>query len=384
MVERFKKEREGNIFQEYLSITEGVVTDLGVENLASLIGEVERFSLKIPENRKFGETYEGSRFLKVGLQGLDCEIITCGTPEGESISGLGGLWPDENNELCLQLPRFITGPVARDNLEFLGYQMSFAFVEYFGMPLPEKTAIVDFYREGPWTEIQRHLWDISGGRVEIPTDKIMVAHESADNFLNREVRIVNGSKLFYRMDPAKIETLFVNDPSASGAQVAKILEYLRNKKGCKPEKVVMVAPMTSLYSTVCLAELLGKRGIKLVVFTGASILDINYGDEPEPGSLYYCPYPALDIQLANPEFREIYEQFHPDIEIREGIRCNWTESFLLSLRALMDSETELQARGLSNQVLRRAMEQVTARVVVDSGLDWRKLYSYAAKIQFTR
>jgi len=380
MAERLEYHKEGAVFEEYLNIAEEV-TNLGVENLANLIEEVERFSLKIPDHYKFGKTYEGSQFLRAKLSNSDCEIIACGTPEGESISGLGGLWPDDKNELHLKLPRHITGPVARDNLEFLGYQMSYVAMEHLGMFEPETSTIIDFYREGPWTEIQRHLWFLSGRKLEIPTDKLLIAHEKADNFLNRTARLVNGEKLFYGVDPKNIEVLFLNDSIASGAQMAIALDYLFRTKECRPKMVVLMSPMLTLFGATCLAKLLTKRGIKLVAYTGASILDINFGDEPEPGSLYYSPYPISTKQLANPEFRPVYDNFHPGGKSRDGIRCNWTESFLLSSRALADSKAELLARGLSNDELEQAAMQVTHKTLTDSGLDWRKLYSYAAKMQ---
>jgi hypothetical protein len=361
-----------------------VAINLGVENLFGLIERADWFPINIPDNRKFGETYKGSRFLKAEIPNLNCEIIACGTPEGESISGLGGLWPDDKGKLSLKLPRFITGPAARDNLEFLGYQMSCASVEHLGMPDPNTSAIIDFYREGPWTEIQRHLWDLSGGRIEIPTDKVTICHEEADNFLNRTAMVFNGEKLFYGVDPKMIKTLYLGDSVASGAQMAVALDYLINIKGCKPEKIVLMAPMLTLFGTVCLAKLLSAKGVRLAAYTGASILDINYGDEPEPGNLYYSPYPTSSSQLANYEFRGIYNRFHPGGDTRDGIRCNWTESFLLSSRAIMDSATELGKRGLTNVSLSQSMGRVTKELLVDYGLDFRKLYSYAARIEMDR
>jgi len=369
------------IFEKYLEITKQVAEGIGVENLHSLIKEVNRFSQIIPESHKFGKTYEGSRFSTIELRDLDCFIINCATPESESVSGLGSLWPDEKGELSLKLPRHVTGPGARENLEFLGYQMSWTMQNLLGMPDPETSAIIDFYREGPWTEVQRHLWSISKGRVEIPTDKLLVAHGSEKNFLGRVAILVNGEKLFYQNDVSRIETLFLSDSIASGAQVAKVLDYLINERGLRLKRVVLMAPMATLFSAICIAELLKNTGIELIVCTGASILDIHYGNEPFPGSLYYSPYPTSLKQLVNGEFRSIYDEFHPETESQEGIRGNWTESFLLTIRAMIDSEAELNFRGTSNKEIGEAMARITKELLIERGLDWRKVYSYAARLQ---
>ena len=138
--------------------------------------------------------------------------------------------------------------------------------------------------------------------------------------------------------------------------------------------------MKKKFGAVCLSELLSDKEIDLKIFTGASLLDINYNREPEPGSLYYSPYPANKTQLANPEFLEVFKDYHPRCNSKPGIRCNWTESFLLSSRALVDSQTELKYRGLDHESLKQTMGQITDDLVADMGLDWKKLYSYAAKI----
>jgi hypothetical protein len=381
MTERKDRSEYGEVFGEYLGIAERVAREIGVENLAGLIGEYERVTLDIPTHHKYGQTYPDSRFLVSKLKDYDCTMIACGTPEGESISGLGGIYPNRGGGTELRLPRFITGPAARDDLEFLGYQMSYALVEQMGMPSPEDSMIIDFYREGPWSEIQRHLWYISKGTVEIPTDKVTICHTEADNFLNRTAEILNGHKMFYQVEPREIKTLFLNDSSASGAQMAEVIDYLTNQQGCRPERVVLMSPMITLYSVVCLAELLKDRNIELVTCTGASLLDINYGNEPEPGDLYYSPYPASPLQLANPEFLELYKKFHPNTVVREGIRCNWTESFLLTIRAMFDSGLELEARNLTNDFLRQAMAGITIQAIANIGMDYKKLIPYSSRLE---
>lgn len=372
----------GMIYDEYLEITERVA---GIEDLHNLVEVEKRGGLQVPSHIHYGETNEKSRILVARVRGQDnCKVLSLSTPETEAVSGAGVLRLMDNTEekaFGLRLPRHHTGPGARLDLNFGGWQMSNAVVEHVGEPDPDRWAIFELLREGPWIDLQRHFWLISGGKVEVPTDVVTISHVPADNYLNRVAQLVNGGKLLYHNDSSRIETLFISDSMASGAHMAEVIDWLECEKGVRPETVVVMAPMATLFGTVCFAELLEKRGVELVVCTGAAILDINQGDEPAPGPLYYSPYPLSPFQLANPEMLKIIQRYHPKTSSRPGMRCNWTESWLLTIRAMIDSEAELRHRGTSNEELMAAMARAGIDELEEMGIDWKMLFPYSAKLE---
>jgi hypothetical protein len=302
--------------------------------------------------------------------------LVIGSPEAEAISGAGAFIQDINTgNPTFTLPRYHFGVPAQFDLAVATHQLAKTpLFEAKLKPLTEHNAgIIYFAREGHMTSWQQAVYLASG--KNLPTTLAEIHHTPADNEFTRIAELSRPLNL-EGFPEAKLQTLFLCDPVASGMQQIKLIEELAQMKRL-PQEIIIIAPMASLYGLRLIGQACRELNVACTVGALAVLLDTTMPLH------YYSPYPQDPNQVANPILHQrITDLIGPDLH-RWCIRGNWTGSFWASTDfPLADSQTELAGIGLSNQAVKTLSHKITPELAQAQDV-YHSLLPYSTKLTLT-
>jgi len=337
------------------------------EDLGRVVGKKERKSYQIKNHRIYSPVLgKKSEILYAEMIG----VTVISSPEAEAISGAGAF--DKDGKFVL--PRFHLGIPAQLDMEVAMYQLANSpkMKKLIECSRGDNSGIIYFAREGHLTNWQKAMFLVSE-KKNIPTTIVAMSHKPAENKYTRESKLAVKANL-EGFNLNNLDILYICDPVASGMQHVKMLEELV-KIGCKPKKVVTIAPMATVFGMRVISLACKKMGIG---FEGGCCGVLLENTRP---LRYYSPYPISNRnQVVDAELYGFIKHFFGDKLEASCIRCNWTGTFLGGPKMPLEaSEEELKNVGISNKILYDICRKITVDGAKEEGI-YKKLLPYSVKL----
>jgi len=186
------------------------------------------------------------------------------------------------------------------------------------------------------------------------------------------------------MNAEKLTTLITIDPLASGMQhvvlVEEVLRRVREQNDGyhQVNKLVILAPMASLFGMSVVANRMAKEGIAVEFMISGTMLDSGPAKYYSP--VYLDERGGIDSKMAE-LIRLASGNLITDRAALYCSRCNWAASFFSPSEALLSSEEELHDLKSSNAELQRTSGAVTLEDIKSMGIRLKDLVPVSTYIE---
>jgi hypothetical protein len=204
--------------------------------------------------------------------------------------------------------------------------------------LENRLVLVDLLREGQKAQTPEALYYLTGNQ---PTNVLVSIHHVPDpqTTLGRRAEVAPPN--LEGVNPQKVTTLLLCDPTASGVNQFYTLEYFRSRLP-KLNQVIIVAPHLSQYASLALARYLAKVRLPGLMVGFGALLDSL------PPLMYFSPTPVNDPErFVDRRHLELIQFLYGPAAARLCVAGNWTSMFLAPQVGLEWFERELKENHLS-------------------------------------
>ena len=243
----------------------------------------------------------------------------------------------------------------------------------------EKHLAVTNLISDPKVNLQDAIYFLTGKTVV--STQLHIRHQKDDNPENPYGRVAVACNLRDEGIDAKCEYVCLCDAVAGGLQIVMAMEAYEKSLKVKNDgshclkHFVVFAPICSLSGAAVISIRAAMMGVRTTFFGSAgSMLHAM------PPDRYMCPfYYGEDAEHLTPEpaVLKIQEYIFGDAMDKVCLWCNWGAKRFAPAQALKDSQDELKAYGLSNEVVLSRAKTLMPEQVRKFGLDPSKLLSTA-------